>query len=135
MKIALAQMNVLPGQPRKNLEKMLEMIERAKAEKADLVAFPEMCIGGYLLGDAWTDEAWCRDLMAYGEEVRKASHGIAVAFGNVYMEEEPQHGWQAEKVQRGVRCAKWKMGEAKRRTSSAPKRSAAKDAPAHVSHF
>jgi len=91
MKIALAQMNVLPGQPRKNLEKMLEMIERAKAEKADLVAFPEMCIGGYLLGDAWTDEAWCRDLMAYGEEVRKASHGIAVAFGNVYMEEEHAH--------------------------------------------
>ena len=33
MKIALAQMDVLPGQPRKNLEKMLEMIEQAKAEE------------------------------------------------------------------------------------------------------
>jgi len=91
MKIALAQMDVLPGQPRKNLEKMLEMIERAKAEEVDLVAFPEMCIGGYLLGDAWTNEEFCRELMEYGEEIRKASQGIAIAFGNVYLEETDAH--------------------------------------------
>ena len=42
MRIALAQMEVVPGKPGKNLETMLEMIERAKREAVDLIAFPEM---------------------------------------------------------------------------------------------
>jgi NAD+ synthase (glutamine-hydrolysing) len=86
MKIALAQMEVLPGRPRKNLETMLEMIGHAKAENADLIAFPEMCLGGYLVGDKWLDDGYCNNLMDFNEELRKASDGIAIAYGNIFVD-------------------------------------------------
>ncbi|MFT4304415.1 MAG: NAD(+) synthase [Candidatus Woesearchaeota archaeon] len=91
MKIALAQMDVFPGQPKKNLETMLNMIDRAKKEKVDLIAFPEMCVGGYLLGDKWLDDNYCKDLMEFNEELRLASTGIAVAYGNVFVDEKEDH--------------------------------------------
>lgn len=86
MKIALGQMEVAPNRPEKNLETMLEMIERAKAEQVDLIAFPEMAIGGYLLGDKWLDDSFCLDLMKFNEKLRSASHGIAIAYGNVFVD-------------------------------------------------
>ncbi len=102
MKIALAQMEVVPGCPRKNLETMLGMIEEAKAQQADLIAFPELCLGGYLLGDRFTEEDYCANLMEFNEELRKASgdgsesngkngnecKGIAIAYGNVFLERD-----------------------------------------------
>ncbi|MBI2129709.1 NAD(+) synthase [Candidatus Woesearchaeota archaeon] len=87
MKIALAQMEVIPNRPDKNLETMIRMIEEAKQKKVDLIAFPEMCIGGYLLGDMWLNDDFCKDLMEYNEEIRKASSGIAIAFGNIFLDE------------------------------------------------
>lgn len=87
MRVALAQMDVLPGLPERNLGTMLEMIEQAKRDGADLIAFPEMSVGGYLLGDVWTQEAFVDDLMEYNEILRKASHGIAIAYGNVHAQE------------------------------------------------
>lgn len=87
MKIALAQMEVKSGQPRKNLETMLRMIENAKANHVDLIAFPEMCIGGYLLGDKFTDENYCLNLMEFNKEILKSSQGIAIAFGNLYVDD------------------------------------------------
>ena len=95
MRVALGQMEVTPGNPEKNLEKMLSMIETAKIAEADLVVFPELCLSGYLLGDKWYDEDFCRDLMEYNEDIRQASEGIAVAYGNIYMEETD--GWHPNK--------------------------------------
>ncbi len=87
MKVALAQMEVVPGRPRKNLETMLRMIEQAKREHVDLIAFPEMALAGYLVGDAWLNDAFCRNLMRCNDEILKASHGIAVAYGNVFVDD------------------------------------------------
>src|SRR3989338_6966435 len=86
MKIALAQMEVVPGNPRKNLEAMLDMIERAKREGVDLIAFPEMCVPGYLLTDHFYREDLLREFMAFNEEIRKASNGIAIAYGNIFVD-------------------------------------------------
>ncbi len=88
MKIALAQMEVVPGRPRKNLEAMLGMIEEAKQQQADLVAFPELCVGGYLLGDKFTDEDYCANLMEFNGALKEASAGIALAYGNVFVDKE-----------------------------------------------
>ncbi|RPI74236.1 MAG: hypothetical protein EHM45_19435 [Desulfobacteraceae bacterium] len=88
MKIGLAQMKVLPGQPEQNVNRMLEFINRAKEAQADLIVFPEMAVGGYLLGDKWLEDAFCRDLMAYNDPIREASGSIAVAYGNVFMEQD-----------------------------------------------
>ncbi len=94
MKIALAQMEVLPGRVELNVNKMLFLIKQAKKIGVDLIAFPEMCLSGYLLGDKWTEEAFCRDLMHYNEIFRKASEkeeglpGIAIAYGNIFLDSE-----------------------------------------------
>jgi len=88
MKVALAQMEVVAGMPNKNLETMLEMIEQAKSAGADLIAFPEMCIGGYLLGDKWTSDEFCLDLMRKNKRIIEASHGIAIAYGNVFVDSD-----------------------------------------------
>lgn len=88
MKIALAQMKVVPGRPSRNVKRMLEIIDQAREQKADLVAFPEMCVGGYLLGDKWLEDSFCLGLMEYNEDIRKASKDIAVAYGNVFVDNE-----------------------------------------------
>ena len=86
MKISLAQMNVIPGRPKKNLETILTMIEQAKTQNVDLIAFPELCLSGYLVGDKFTDEDFCSNLMEFNEVIKNASQGIAVAYGNIYLD-------------------------------------------------
>ena len=86
MKVALAQMEVIPGQPEENLETILRMIEDAKRKKVDLVVFPEMAVGGYILGDKWLDESFCLDLMQFNKPIQEASSGIAIAYGNVFLD-------------------------------------------------
>ncbi|MFP6590797.1 MAG: nitrilase-related carbon-nitrogen hydrolase, partial [Candidatus Latescibacterota bacterium] len=49
--IALAQMEVRPGRPDLNVEQMEALITEARAVGAEVVAFPEMCVPGYILGD------------------------------------------------------------------------------------
>lgn len=87
MKIALAQIKVLPGLPERNLKTILDATDQARDHGADLVVFPEMCVGGYLVGDKWLDDHFCRDLMEYNEDIRAASRDIAIAFGNIFLDE------------------------------------------------
>ena len=91
MKMALAQMEVISGDPERNVARMKELIGEAKGEKVDLIVFPEMCVGGYLLGDKWADEEYCLDLMEYNQDLLEASEGIAVAFGNIYVDRKEDH--------------------------------------------
>jgi len=89
MKIALTQLDVKAGQPKKNVARMLEMIQEAKNNKVDLIAFPEMAVGGYLVGDKWTDDQYCRNLAEYDDVIRKASNGIIIVYGNICLIDEP----------------------------------------------
>ncbi len=79
----LAQIRVLPGQPAANTETMLKAIASARAQAAELVVFPEMAIPGYLLGDAWERDAFLRECETCGHQIREASQGLVVVFGNV----------------------------------------------------
>jgi NAD+ synthase (glutamine-hydrolysing) len=87
-RFALGQVEVKAGMPDDNVARMLSMIERAKALGADLITFPEMCVGGYLLGDKWLDDDYCLSLMRYNERLVDASRGIAVAWGNVFLDRD-----------------------------------------------
>jgi NAD+ synthase (glutamine-hydrolysing) len=80
-------MDVIPNKANENLEKMIKMVEEAKAQSVDLIAFPEMCVSGYLLSDKWQEDGYCNNLMAYNQILREASKGIAIAYGNVYVDE------------------------------------------------
>jgi len=89
MIIALGQIEVECGKPQDNVGRMLRMISSSAEKKAQLICFPEMCVGGYLLGDLYLDDDYCLDLMSYNAEIADAAqkYNIAVAFGNVYLEE------------------------------------------------
>lgn len=83
LKIALGQMEVIPGRPDLNTKIMLSMIEQARQENANVIVFPEMAIPGYLLGDTWEQSAFLRDCEECGRQIIAASDGICVIFGNV----------------------------------------------------
>ncbi|MCE5285523.1 MAG: NAD(+) synthase [Pelosinus sp.] len=83
LKIALGQIEVIPGQPDRNTHNMLDMIAEARRAKAHIIVFPEMAIPGYLLGDTWEQTAFLQDCEAFGQEIIAASTDICVLFGNV----------------------------------------------------
>ena len=80
-RIVLVQMEVAPGRPDRNVECMLERLERHRA--AEIVVFSEMCVPGYLIGDAWEIDALALDFASWSDAVREASTGMTVLFGNV----------------------------------------------------
>ncbi len=83
VRIALAQMEVIPGRPDLNCAAMLAMIGEARDRGAELAVFPEMAIPGYLIGDTWEQPAFLRDCEEYGRRIIEASRGLCVMFGNV----------------------------------------------------
>lgn len=83
LKIALGQMEVIPGRPDLNTKTMLSMMEQARQENANVIVFPEMAIPGYLLGDTWEQSAFLRDCEECGRQIIAASDDICVIFGNV----------------------------------------------------
>ncbi len=84
--VVLAQIEVKPGNPRANVAAMLKAIREAKAAGADVIAFPEMAISGYMIGDSWLSDSLCNELMMYNEQLKHASKGITVVWGNVYLD-------------------------------------------------
>ncbi len=86
--VALAQMEVRAGRPDLNIRSMLGFIERARSAGAAIVAFPEMCIPGYVLGDSWEIDALVEDYESWSSAIRDASRGIAVVFGNVALDRD-----------------------------------------------
>ena len=77
-------MEVVPGRPDRNVARMLERIDRHR--DAEVIAFSEMCVPGYLIGDAWEIDALAHDFASWSEVVREASAGLTVLFGNVAVE-------------------------------------------------
>jgi NAD+ synthase (glutamine-hydrolysing) len=81
--IALVQMEVRAGRPDLNVARMLEHMNRARDAGAEIVAFSEMCVPGYIIGDIWEVDALVEDFAAYSEEIVAASEALTVLFGNV----------------------------------------------------
>jgi len=82
-KIALGQMEVIPGRPDLNTAAIIKMIAEARQGQAQIVIFPEMAVPGYLLGDTWEQESFLRDCEECGHLIIEASKGLCVLFGNV----------------------------------------------------
>lgn len=83
MKIASAQIEVIPGRPDKNLVTCLDSLQRAFSIGADIVVFPELCLSGYLIGDLWEEESFVRDCVEMGAALAAASKEGVTCFGNV----------------------------------------------------
>lgn len=84
LKIALGQIEVTPGQPKKNFERISKFIEQAKKDQVDLIIFPELCISGYLLSDLFYNEAYVKEAYLYNEKIKEYSKDIGIIWGNVH---------------------------------------------------
>lgn len=81
MKIALAQLNYHIGNFAENNRKIIAHIEKAKADKADLIVFAELAVGGYPAKDLLRNRRFiegCNDSLA---EIAQSCHGITCIIG------------------------------------------------------
>ncbi len=81
MRIALAQINLHVGNFSYNLNKMLEALEKAHAEGADLVVFPELTVCGYPPRDLLLSSAFIEKCLQTVETFAKACTGIGAIVG------------------------------------------------------
>jgi len=88
VRVALAQIAPKLGDLETNLDLHLDVIRRARREKARVVVFPELSLTGYLLRDQVQDVALTPSSKAYRHLLR-ASRDIDVVFG--FAEETEGH--------------------------------------------
>lgn len=86
IKIICGQMEIIPGRPDLNYNKIVEIINKAKLQQADILLLPEMCLSGYLIGDLWEQQSFLDDCEYYGQKIIQASDNLCIIFGNVALE-------------------------------------------------
>src|SRR5437764_11895981 len=86
LRVALCQLNPTVGDLDGNSRKVVEWIERAREEGADLVAFPELVLTGYPPEDLLLKPSFIRDNLRALDRVVAASRGLAVIVGFVDMD-------------------------------------------------
>ena len=83
MRVTIGQINTTNGDYEGNVERILRAVERARADKSDLVVLPEVAVQGYMSFDWFLD----RDVIAHAldplDRVIAASRGLTVVVGTV----------------------------------------------------
>ena len=99
MRIALAQVNPTVGDLSGNARLIIEWTERARAQGADLVCFPELAITGYPPEDLVLKPTFVRDNIAALHRIAAAAKDIAVVVG--FVDEEGDIFNSAAFIERG----------------------------------
>src|SRR2546421_3270197 len=90
MRVTIGQINTTNGDYAGNVERILRAIERARADKSDLVVLPEVAVQGYMSFDWFLD----RDVVAHVTEplqqIIAASVGLTIIVGTVRPNDSPQ---------------------------------------------
>ncbi len=88
LKIACAQPEITAGRPDLNTEKILNLIDEAAANSADILFLPECAVPGYLIGDLWEQTAFIEDCEACGQDIINATadNDLCVVFGNIALD-------------------------------------------------
>ena len=66
--------------------RILTLLQQAKAERADLLLLPEMCLPGYLIGDIWEQQSFLDDCHYYTQKIAEQCDDLCVLFGSVASE-------------------------------------------------
>ena len=90
IRLAMAQINPTVGDLQGNTSRIIEYIDRARDQEADIVAFPELAVTGYPPEDLVLKPQFVRDNMECVERIAAASDGIAAVFG--YLDDSPGPG-------------------------------------------
>lgn len=83
MKVALAQFSPYLGNVKKNFERHIDFIEKAKKKKIDLLVFPELSLTGYTLKDLTEEVALHPEKSPIFTELKALSRGISLVVGFV----------------------------------------------------
>lgn len=87
LRIAVCQMKVVPGRPDINASYMIKEIMSARNRGIDIIAFPEMCVPGYIIGDKWEDDCFIEDVQYWNKQICQATKNGAISiFGSVASE-------------------------------------------------
>jgi NAD+ synthase (glutamine-hydrolysing) len=81
MRLALAQINSTVGDIAGNTVKIIDYVRRARADGAELVAFPELAISGYPPEDLLLKPSFLKQCEASLDEIVLASQDIVVVVG------------------------------------------------------
>lgn len=81
MKIYIAQQNYVIGDFKLNSAKIIEAIQRAKKQKADIVVFSEMSVCGYPAQDLLLSESFIHNCHQTVHLIKKYSRNIGVIIG------------------------------------------------------
>jgi NAD+ synthase (glutamine-hydrolysing) len=88
MRLALAQINSVVGDVDGNAAKVVEWMERARGENADLVLFPELVVTGYPPEDLLLRPGFIRAAKRAVEDIAKAAHGITAMVGAPHLDSD-----------------------------------------------
>jgi NAD+ synthase (glutamine-hydrolysing) len=83
MKVTIAQINTTNGDIEGNVAKILNAIEKAKADKSDIVVFPEVVTHGYTSQDWFQDRDIIETALQPIETIIPATVGITAIIGTV----------------------------------------------------
>jgi NAD+ synthase (glutamine-hydrolysing) len=86
MRLALAQINSVVGDVDGNAAKVVEWLERARGENADLVLFPELVVTGYPPEDLLLRPGFIRATRRAVEAIAKATHGVTAMVGAPHLD-------------------------------------------------
>jgi NAD+ synthase (glutamine-hydrolysing) len=86
MRLALAQINSVVGDVDGNAARVVEWLEQARSQQADLVLFPELVITGYPPEDLLLRPGFIRAARRAVEVVAKATRGITVLVGAPHLD-------------------------------------------------
>lgn len=88
IKIICGQLEIIAGRPDLNYKKIIAAIQQARAQNADILLLPEMCLPGYLIGDIWEQQSFLDDCEYYTQQIIAASKDLCVIFGSVAAEKD-----------------------------------------------
>ena len=81
MKIAIAQINVQIGAFKANTQKMVDQVNQAKSQGADMICFPELAVCGYPPRDFLDFEDFIKLSQQAVDNLKEVSQGIAIIVG------------------------------------------------------
>lgn len=88
LRVSLAQINPTVGDLAGNTKKIIEYIQKAREQGADIVAFPEMAVTGYPPEDLLLKPGFIRDNLEALKAIQKETRGITAVVGFVDGEKE-----------------------------------------------
>ncbi len=83
MRVTIGQINTTNGDYEGNTERILRAIEQARAERSDLIVFPEVCVQGYTSLDWFLDRDIAESALKPLERIIPATKGLTAVVGTV----------------------------------------------------